>query len=143
VDHALAIKRPAGDVSEEDLNAADFVTRGYLHSKATFLGRQRKSTVIAHHVEGAIQLILTSKFVGVLPDHIAKPWVNMGKMVRLQVPTAVVETPLCVVLREKSASIPAISALVEDLALAYEEIDPTTQSPGLQPSDFALPVDML
>lgn len=119
VEHPLAIRRPGGDVTEQDLERADFVTRGYLRSRATLPGKQRLSTATAHHVEGAVQLILSGHYIGVLPDHIAKPWVDMGKMVRLQIPRATASTPLCIVVREQSLNIPAISALVEDLASSY------------------------
>lgn len=120
VDHELALHRPRGDVTEAELQNADFITRGYLRSRMTLHGWQGSSTAVAYHVEGTVQLILTGRFIGVLPDHIAKPWVNMGKMVRLQVPAAVAETPMCVVVREKSLAIPTIAALVEDLTAAYE-----------------------
>jgi DNA-binding transcriptional LysR family regulator len=119
VDHPLAIAQPTGDVTEADLEGVDFVTRGYLRSDPTLHGRPRVSTAVAHHVEGAVQLLLSGHHVGVLPDHIARPWVISGKMLKLKVAVARTSTPLCVVFRTKSHEIPAIAALIEDLAQGY------------------------
>lgn len=119
VDHPLAIAKPTGDVSEADLEGVDFITRGYLRSDPMIHGRPRLSTAVAYHVEGAVQLLLSGHHVGVLPDHIARPWVVSGKMLRLKVEMARTSTPLCVVARKQSKEIPAISALIEDLAHGY------------------------
>ena len=119
VDHPLAIAKPTGDVTEADLEGVDFVTRGYLRSDPTLQSFPRLSTAVAYHVEGAVQLLLSGHHVGVLPDHIARPWVVSGKMLKLRVDVARTSTPLCVVFRKQSNDIPAIAALIDDLTQGY------------------------
>ncbi|POM10587.1 hypothetical protein CUU62_23090 [Pseudomonas sp. WP001] len=66
-------------------------------SPASFL---QHSSPLAHHVEATVQLLLTGGFVGIVPDHIAQPWVSSGELYRLPLSEFVVDRPVFAVARE-------------------------------------------
>lgn len=79
---------------------AHYVRRGYLvqdTAPASFLQNAR---TLAHHVEGTVQLLLSGGFVGIVPDHIAQPWVDSGALFRLPLQEFIVERPVFAVVRE-------------------------------------------
>lgn len=106
-------------IENVDLAKFDFVTRGYLRSEPTLRGRHWKSTAIAFHVEANLQLVLSGQYLGVIPDHIAAPWVQSGQLVRLPLPEAQSTSTIFAVFRTKSKSLPVVTAMVEDIANAY------------------------
>ncbi|MDQ0323887.1 DNA-binding transcriptional LysR family regulator [Pararhizobium capsulatum DSM 1112] len=101
------------------LTKCDFVTRGYLRSVPTIRGRHWKSTAVAYHVEATLQLILSGQYLGILPDHIARPWVDNGRIIKLPMPEAEDSTTISLVFRTKSKSLPLVTAMGEDIAEAY------------------------
>jgi DNA-binding transcriptional LysR family regulator len=70
-------------------------------------------------VEANLQLILSGEYLGVIPDHIASPWVQRGQLARLPIPEAHSTTTIFAVFRTKSKSLPVVTAMVEDIASAY------------------------
>ncbi|PAP92058.1 LysR family transcriptional regulator [Mesorhizobium wenxiniae] len=106
-------------IKDVDLEKFDFVTRGYLRSEPTLRGRRWKSTAIAFHVEANLQLVLSGQYLGVIPDHIAAPWVKNGELIRLPLPEAQSTSTIFAVFRTRSKSLPVVTAMVEDIANAY------------------------
>jgi DNA-binding transcriptional LysR family regulator len=102
-----------------ELGELDVVTRAYLRTEQSLIGRSSRSTAIANDLEAAVQLILSGQFVGVLPEHIAEPWVSLGRMVRILLNVPAVETTTYVVFRTKSKNLPVVQAITQDIITAY------------------------
>ncbi|RVA15565.1 LysR family transcriptional regulator, partial [Mesorhizobium sp. M7D.F.Ca.US.004.03.1.1] len=117
--HPINKQASHGRIEDAELAKYDFVTRGYLRSEPTLKGRRWKSTAVAFHVEANLQLVLSGQYLGVIPDHIALPWVEAGDLVKLPVPEAQSTTAIFAVFRTKSKSLPVVTAMVEDIANAY------------------------
>ena len=73
--------RPAEEVSIDDLEKSDYVDRDFLESaidlKPPFESRIAATSV---EMEGIAQLILSGHYIGYLPVHYAKNWVDSGRM---------------------------------------------------------------
>jgi DNA-binding transcriptional LysR family regulator len=117
--HSICKHAAEGRIENADLAKYDFVTRGYLRSEPTLRGRPWRSTAVAFHVEANLQLVLSGQYLGVIPDHIASPWVHRGQLLPLPVPEAQSTTTIFAVYRTKSKSLPVVTAMVEDIANAY------------------------
>lgn len=79
---------------------ARYVRRGYLIQDSAPASFLQHSSPLAHHVEATVQLLLSGGFVGIVPDHIAQPWVSSGELYRLPLPEFVVDRPVFAVARE-------------------------------------------
>ena len=119
ISHPINTLAAGERIENIDLAKFDFVTRGYLRSEPTLRGRHWKSTAIAFHVEANLQLVLSGQYLGVIPDHIAAPWVQRGQLFRLPMPEAQSTTTIFAVFRTKSKSLPVVTAMVEDIASSY------------------------
>jgi DNA-binding transcriptional LysR family regulator len=74
---------------------------------------------VANDQEATVQLVLSGQFVGILPEHLAEPWVLSGKMVRVPVEQPILETPTYIVFRSKSKNLPVVHAIAQDISNAY------------------------
>jgi len=119
VGHRLAAVEEGTSLS--DLDDLDVVTRAYQRREHSPIGRGWRSSAIANDQEASVQLILSGQFVGVLPDHIAEPWVRSGKMIRVPVEQPRLETPTYIVFRTKSKNLPVVQAIAMDLGSAYAQ----------------------
>lgn len=106
-----------GVVEESELLDANFVARGYLISLEA--GRLRQEQATALHVEGTLQLLLAGDFVAVVPDHIAKPWVDRGLLVGINCGTYRRSTPIFLVTRQQSLDLDSVKAVLTDMTEAY------------------------
>ncbi len=120
--HPVCLLACESRIDNADLGKFDFVTRGYLRSEPTLRGRHWKSTAIAYHVEANLQLVLSGQYLGVIPDHIAAPWVQQGQLFRLPLPEAQSTSTIFAVFRTRSKSLPVVTAMIEDIANAYRLI---------------------
>lgn len=69
--------RPAADITDTDLAAATFVACGYPSQADT--SRFRPS-VFVHNMEALLMLLLSGGYVGYLPTHLARSWVEKGSL---------------------------------------------------------------
>ncbi|MBN2975806.1 LysR family transcriptional regulator [Pseudomonas sp. MAFF 301380] len=100
---------------------AHYVRRGYLvqdTAPATFL---QNASTLAHHVEGTIQLLLSGGYVGIVPDHIAHPWVEHGALFRLPLPEFIAQRPVFVVSRESQGANRTASLMLEAIIRSFQE----------------------
>jgi DNA-binding transcriptional LysR family regulator len=102
-----------------DLADLDVVTRSYLTREPSLIGRGWRSTAVANGQEATVQLILSGAFVGVLPEHVARPWVTAGKLIPLPMHEPAAKTPTYVVFRSKSKNLPVVQAITADIITAY------------------------
>jgi len=99
---------------------ARYVRRGYLVQDAAPASFLQNSCALAHHVEGTVQLLLSGGFVGIVPDHIAQPWVESDAMYRLPLPEFMVERPVFVVARECQGATRTASLMQEAIIDAFQ-----------------------
>lgn len=103
----------------EDLTGHDFVARNYLREdNAIALGMQI-STAAVGHIEATLQCILSGCHIGIMPDHIAQPWVQLGMLVRLDCPELETTRDVYAIHRDGALQNPTVKALLDDLANHY------------------------
>jgi DNA-binding transcriptional LysR family regulator len=71
------------DITQSDLAGADYVMRGYLRESQVQQHVSFNGCATAYSVEGIAQLILSGHYLGYLPDHCARPWLQSGRMQRI------------------------------------------------------------
>lgn len=118
--HELA-ERPS-QFDKVDFSHYNLVMRRYNRSPHGFRGQSWSSSATAYHVEGTVQLILSGRFVGILPDHIATRWVSTGHMVRIPLAQTQRRSRVYVIYLRQQRNIPLIKALVEDIAKSYKDV---------------------
>jgi LysR family transcriptional regulator, transcriptional activator for bauABCD operon len=112
--------------------SACYVRRGYLVNETVPLSLSERARTLSHHVEGTLQLLLCGQFVGIVPDHIAEPWVERGKLYRLPVPEWMSERPVFCVTRESLGVVRAADLMQALIVETFQrasghqvDIDPT------------------
>ncbi len=84
--HPLALSKNE-TTNLEELTKYNYINREYVDEiEGLIPPEQFIFTAIARHMEGLILLLLTGKYFGYLPDHTAAPWVERGKLVRINAP---------------------------------------------------------
>lgn len=76
-----------------------WVRRGYLVHDKLAETLPAAGSAVAYHVEATVLLLLTGAYVGIVPDRIAQPWVEVGQLRRLQLPDFHTQRPLFLVTR--------------------------------------------
>jgi DNA-binding transcriptional LysR family regulator len=112
--NVLQAEHPNSELSDLDL-----VSRAYFGHEPSLRGRGWRSTAISNDEEATVQLILSGQFVGVLPEHIAVPWVTQGRMARIATDGDPIESKTYVVFPTKSGHLPVVQAMVQDIITAY------------------------
>ena len=107
-------------ITDKHFSHIDYVTRGYLHNRDEIIQKKWKSSAVAAHVESLLLLILSGEYIGVLPEHIASPWVAAGKIIKLTSDIPLSSQPIYIVFRQQTSLIPSISAMLEDITSSYE-----------------------
>jgi DNA-binding transcriptional LysR family regulator len=89
--------REDASITRDELQGSGLLSRGYLESfDADFFDAEAHRATV-HHIEAALLLIATGRFVGFLPEHIAAPEVAAGRLraqkpqeIRLVVPFSLI-----------------------------------------------------
>ncbi len=72
--------REDGEIGKEELEAGGLISRGYIDNfDAAFFGAAAHQATVSE-IESAAVLILSGRFVGFLPDHYARGYVEAGLM---------------------------------------------------------------
>lgn len=137
--HRLALYAGAGhmlarmpqEAMATELADLDVVSRAYLRREPSLL-RGGRSTAVANDLEAGLEFVLSSRFLGILPEHLAKPWVATGQLVRLPTPISPDQEDTFVVFRSKSRNLPAIQTIAEDIVKAYALAKGRTGSAGVR-----------
>jgi DNA-binding transcriptional LysR family regulator len=74
---------PDGPASAEQIRHAKFVTRAYLGRLELDLLGIGQAAAAVDNVEGRAMLVLSGNYLGFLPQHYARPWVEQGLLRRL------------------------------------------------------------
>jgi LysR family transcriptional regulator, transcriptional activator for bauABCD operon len=97
-------------------DSAAYVKRSYLVQETVPAAFAEGARILSFHVEGTVQLLLSGEFVGIVPDHIAAPWVQRGELFRLPIPEFMAERPLLCVTREGQGAL-RVADLMRDLII--------------------------
>ena len=119
LDHPLASSINEELLDEALLSEFDLVTRGYFISELEKTENTEHSTSVAYHVEANLQLILSGSYVGILPDHIAKNWIERKKIVRVPITQCQRIKNIFVVYRKKAINNKLVLALLTDIKSSY------------------------
>jgi LysR family transcriptional regulator, transcriptional activator for bauABCD operon len=129
VEHAsmyCARGHPAYGKNEANLRAllADSppcIRRGYLVHDALPEMLRSTSAPIAYHVEATVLLLLTGAYVGMVPDQIARAWVDSRELYRLPLEEFHTERPLFLVRRKGQSSERAAALLSRAIVNAFQQ----------------------
>jgi DNA-binding transcriptional LysR family regulator len=79
------------------------------------------SAPIAYHVEATVLLLLTGAYVGMVPDQIARAWVDSRELYRLPLEEFHTERPLFLVRRKGQSSERAAALLSRAIVNAFQQ----------------------
>lgn len=117
--YAATINEDVDHSIPTDPAALNVAMPAYLSRDHSLFGHGWHSTAVANDLESTIQLILTGRYAGLLPEHIAKRWVDIGEMATLPLEGTSFESPTYLVLRSKARTVPIIRALADDIVVSY------------------------
>lgn len=115
--HPLFDKAEDALLTIDDIAKFDYVSRDYV-DKIEGLEPPEEFTcaATARHMEGIIFLLLTNRYFGYLPDHTAQPWVEKGKMRRINVPGTMRKARFMLTLRKDKQRSRALKELLAILS---------------------------
>jgi DNA-binding transcriptional LysR family regulator len=75
------------------------VKRGYLSQDHLLENLIHKNSAVAYQVEATLLLVLTGGYIGIVPDHVALPWANLGLLYRVPLAEFRTERPVFLIKR--------------------------------------------
>jgi DNA-binding transcriptional LysR family regulator len=106
------------EVGMTDLRDHQFVRRAYA-APEQFPGIKLGSTAVADLMEGVAAFILSGRYVGFLPAHVAQHWVAQGLMRPILEDTLGYPNPVYLATRKTEAKKPVLSVFLKELRLAH------------------------
>lgn len=120
-DHPFFARDDAA-IGRHEIDAAPYVRRGYATARAG--GRlPRNATATADNMEAIALMVLSGRFIGHLPVHYARRWVDTGAMRPLLDARYRFASPFDIVVRKGIAATAVIEAFTADLAAAFGTAD--------------------
>jgi DNA-binding transcriptional LysR family regulator len=107
-------------LTPEEVSRQDFVAHGYARQQLL----ERPAVGAAFHMEAVALLILSGKFIGYLPDHYARRWVERGEMRVLLPQSFNYRAGFSVVTRAAGLRSSVAEAFLVDLAQAHPAVQP-------------------
>ena len=114
-------QREDAAITRDDLQRSGLLSRGYLEAfDADFFDAEAHRATV-HHIEAALLLIATGRFVGFLPEHVAAPEVAAGRLRALKPKEIRLVVPFSMITKRSRTNDPRVRrfrALIEqDLGL--------------------------
>ena len=104
----------------EELADSEFVSRGYEEERQTIQRRvEARPTALAHHLEGVAAMILSGRYLGVMPMHYAKTWVDQDLVRPLRPDSLQNETEFFVVSKRQMRPTAPLRAFRQELAKVF------------------------
>jgi DNA-binding transcriptional LysR family regulator len=97
-------KRAPDKIDLSELNNIDFVRRDYLAHWQAPMGVEFRATATTAHMEAATRLILSGAYIGYLPVHHAKSWVEAGRLRPILAQSLSYESPFLLATRRSTSS---------------------------------------
>jgi DNA-binding transcriptional LysR family regulator len=108
-------------ITNADIEQSLFSVRGYRHLEDLYRVNHPRASGRVIHMEAQAMLILSGRFIGFLPSHIAQVWVKEGQMRSIRPSTYRFLSSHYAAYRRRNAQQPLIKAFIEDLRLAVTE----------------------
>lgn len=112
----------SGDESLERVLASDYVARGYeggVEVSARHLPFKVKGT--ARSMEGAATLILTGAYIGYLPEHYARYWVERGEMRHIGPADTAFDIEFCILTRRGAQPSRSAASFIDSLGAFHRK----------------------
>lgn len=109
------------DIQPEQLGRYDYVSPGYKPDVNQLeLQKLLNTTAHSYQMEGVATLILSGSFIGFLPEHYARQWVESGRMRALLPQHFYFHTPFTAVWRDEAQPNQLREACLAELGLEYD-----------------------
>ena len=110
---------PASEVTTEDVKEADFVARGYMIHRQVTSMTGLKVAATAYDMEATLFLIRSGTFIGFLPCHFARAWIEKGELKPLLEKEFAFHSSFEFAVRKGLADLRVLTAFIEDLRKAH------------------------
>ncbi|WP_105199037.1 LysR family transcriptional regulator [Pseudoalteromonas sp. T1lg10] len=95
---------------------AEVITSNYMRDRESRNdGLNYQNSAIAYHDEGIAHLILSGKFIGYLPEHYARHWVDKGGFKAIEPEVYRYTIPVVLITSKNNSASPLAQALIEEM----------------------------
>ena len=121
-------ERAGGRVPLSVLGKQRLAARAYLGSQELKLLHMAEAAASVDNVEGRAMLILSGNYVGFLPPHYAKPWVDSALLARIDPEHYVTHLDFQIITRKGAGSTRVVQAFCNQLRAAAKKVNRTARS---------------
>lgn len=108
-------QRTDASIEQRDIEAARFSVRSYRHFDDLYLVGHPRASASVIDMEAQLMLILSGAFIGFLPCHFAKPWIESGDLRPLLPRKYSFSSQHKIAYRRESATSPLVAAFLDIL----------------------------
>jgi DNA-binding transcriptional LysR family regulator len=108
--HPLFGRDDAG-ITRDELQCSGLISRGYLESFDADFFEAEAHRATVHHIEAALLLIATGRFVGFLPEHVAAPEIAAGRLRALKPDEIRLVVPFSMITKRSRTNDPRVQRL--------------------------------
>ncbi|KNY30905.1 MULTISPECIES: LysR family transcriptional regulator [Agrobacterium] len=131
--HALFQFAPE-DVTQDLVETFDFVVRPYANRQELEFFPNAKTKAFASNMEAQAMFIMSGCFLGYLPEHYARQWVNASELKPILAATTALKSPFVIATRQEEKSSNIMDLFMQELAgLASEALHKRTASRIVSP----------
>ena len=113
--HPLRAKRVA-DLTRADVEAHPFVVRPYSNLRELQHFPAACVSATASNMEAVAIFVLSGRFLGYLPNHYAKAWVDKGELVPVMAPNTSIASPFVIATRKAERASSVLDLFIRELA---------------------------
>ena len=106
-------------LSEEEVRRQHYVARGYLINRTTGATSGMNAAATAFDMEATLTMIRSGVFIGHLPDHYARAWVDRGELSPVMLETFTFVSQFEFAIRQGAGDVRVVNAFIEDLCNAH------------------------
>lgn len=106
-------------VPERDVRQAPYVARGYLINRTAGATTGLNAAATAYDMEATLTMVRSGAFIGHLPDHYARPWVDRGELRPLLPERFDFVSEFEIAVRRGISGVRVVRAFIEDLCHAH------------------------
>jgi DNA-binding transcriptional LysR family regulator len=107
----------------QDIREMDYVSRGYEEERQFVQKKiQARTTALAYPLEGVATMILSGRFIGIMPIHYAQFWVERDRLRPILPKLLVNETSFFLITKREKRQAPVLKAFQRELAAVYSSL---------------------
>lgn len=123
--------RPDATITLEEIARQDYVSRSYVdESKARQSYLRGAPAATAHNLEAVVTLILSGRYIGIMPTDFPEEWVQRGMVRPIRPDLTSYQRDFEVVTRKGTPATPVVSAFLEELFKSHRQ---AAKPPGPRP----------